>query len=310
MLLCGGLLLLAITAFFMARGLLRPPRMTDGKAAYLLNRLSPSELGLTFLPLTFTVRDESDVATSAAANSINLAAWWIPNANSDKTAILMHGYADAKVGALAWAPPFYELGYNLLLPDLRAHGESGGRLSTGGYWERHDISQLINDLRARYPDQTKHLILFGASLGAAVAVALAADRTDIEAIVMESPFTDFRRAASGHFDLLGIGLKPLHHTAIWLSERMAKASFATLRPLDLIPKSHCPILIIQGAGDPLTTLGDQTSLQQAIKSRNDGSLYWKLENIPHLMAIAADPRIYRDRLSGFLGNSRLPHTKV
>src|SRR5215212_8096050 len=135
MLLAGGLLLAALLAYLMARFLLRPPRMTDGKAAWLLKRLSPGDLGLPFTPLTFTVRDHfSD-------QPLNLAAWWIPHANpTDKTAILLHGYADAKVGALAWAPLFHELNFNILLVDLRAHGESGGAISSGGFWERDDIS--------------------------------------------------------------------------------------------------------------------------------------------------------------------------
>src|SRR5205823_10600020 len=139
----------------------------------------------------------------------------------------------------------------------------------------------------------QHVILFGASLGAAVAIALAAERSDIEAVILESPFTDFRHAAAAHFHLLGIEIPLLHRSAIALSQKMAHADFSSIRPLDLIAKSHAPILIIQGADDPLAAPQDQQQLERATSQRNDGSTYWRLENVPHLMSLAADPTTYR-----------------
>ena len=41
-------------------------------------------------------------------------------AESDRCVVLLHGYADAKVGAIAWAPMWHELGYHALAIDLRA----------------------------------------------------------------------------------------------------------------------------------------------------------------------------------------------
>src|SRR5215212_15570 len=209
-LLAGLLILLASLAYLMARFLLRPPRMSDGKAAWLLKRLTPLDLGLSFTPVNFTVRDE------LTKKSLQIAAWWMARNASSKSVILLHGYADAKVGAIAWAPMFGELGYNILALDLRAHGESGGQISSGGYWERHDLNQVINDVRARYPQQTQHLVLFGASLGAAVAVAVATERSDIDALILESPFADFRHAAAANFHLLGIEAAFLHRAAVAL----------------------------------------------------------------------------------------------
>jgi uncharacterized protein len=296
MLLAGALILLALLSFIMAWFLLRPPRMTDGKAAWILKRLTPGDLGLPFTPLTFTIRDQQ------ADQPLKIAAWWIPHNSSHKTALVLHGYADAKVGALAWAPIFHQLGYNLLLPDLRAHGESAGKITTGGYQERHDIDQVINELRARYPTESRHLILFGASLGAAVAAALAADRDDIDAVILDSPYIDFPAAASAHFDLLGIGLRPLHRAATALAQKLSGANFSTVRTIDLIHKSHSPLLLIQGQADAMTPPQHQAQFQSAISHRTDGSIYWILPQVPHLMPLAADPDAYRQRVSDFLSS--------
>src|SRR5881394_598903 len=180
-LLGAGVVLTGAAVIVMAWALLRPPRMTDGKAAWLLQRLSPGDLGLAYEEVTFAVRD---VRTGEA---LRIAAWWIPAAApSDRCVVLLHGYADAKVGAVAWAPVWHRLGYHILAPDLRAHGESGGRESTGGYFERHDVDQVISQLRAERPAATRHVVLFGVSLGAAVAAAAAALRDDVAAVVLES----------------------------------------------------------------------------------------------------------------------------
>lgn len=302
-LLAGLLILLAALAYLMARFLLRPPRMTDGKAAFLLKRLTPLDLGLSFTPLTFTVQDK------LTQKPLNLAGWWIPHNDTTRTAILLHGYADAKVGVIAWAPLFHELQYNILALDLRAHGESGGEISTAGFCERDDLNQVLNDVRARYPHQTQHLILFGASLGAAVAIALAADRTDIDAVILESPFADFQHAAAAHFHLLGIQFPLLHRIAITAAQKISHADFAAIRPLDLIEKSHAPLLIIQGQDDILTSSEDQQQLQRAVKNRPDNSQFWHPQNVPHLMSLAIDPTAYKQRIADFLSRSETSNFK-
>src|SRR5688572_8666285 len=85
-----GALLVAFTAWVIALSLLRPPRMTDGKALYVLRRMSPSDVGLTYERIDFLVRDE---ANRGSDRKIKLAGWWIPNANANgRCVVLLHGY--------------------------------------------------------------------------------------------------------------------------------------------------------------------------------------------------------------------------
>ena len=242
---CSGLLLAATLIVLMARTLLRPRRMNDGRATVVLKRLSPGDLNMPFEELSFQVRDER------TGQSLHLAAWWIPCGRSERTALLIHGYSDAKVGAIAWAPTLHALGWNVLAIDLRAHGQSEGVLSTAGYWERHDVAQIINQFRAMRPLQTQALVLFGVSLGAAVALATAALRDDIAGVIMESPFGDYRHAIAAHGQMRGLPGGAMRNAAVRVAEWMSGADFRAVRPTAIIARATCPVMVIHAGDDPL-----------------------------------------------------------
>ncbi|HVT90816.1 MAG TPA: alpha/beta fold hydrolase [Tepidisphaeraceae bacterium] len=282
-----------------AYAVMRPPRMTDGKAVYLLKRLSPGDLNMHFEEMWFKVRDES------AGQELNLAGWWIPcPGNSDKTAVLIHGYADAKVGAIAWAPTWQELGYHILAIDLRAHGESGGQYTTAGVLERHDLDQVLNQLRASRSAQSKQIVLFGASLGAMVALATAAMRDDIAAVVMDSPVLRFRDGVRAQVHLLGLPLPGMFDWTMRLAKWLCGQDFDRLNSVDLIAAMKCPVMAIQSGDDPYIDRESAGLIEAAVNRRSDG-VYWSLPDVPHLLGLEARPDEYAQRIRQFLKQNNL-----
>ena len=310
-----GAALVAFVAWKIAQSLLRPPRMTDGRAMYFLRRLSPGDVGLPFETMRFTVRDEQRARGSGNATT-DLAAWWIPNPSANgRVAMLLHGYADAKVGAVAWAPCFHQLGFNVLALDLRAHGESGGRHSTGGYFERFDVKQVIEQLSAQRPRDARRFVLFGASLGAAVALATAEliEREPLEddrliGLVLDSPFRDYARTAEAQVELLGAPTTFAMPLAVQIAQLVSGARFGDLDSARMIRELRVPILMIESGSDVLVGDYDLRALADAMRSRSHRSprdTFWRAEGTPHLLALSREPAEYQRRLAKFVGSLEL-----
>jgi fermentation-respiration switch protein FrsA (DUF1100 family) len=298
MLVLLGMLLWVATAMGMALMMLRPPRMTDGKALYLLRRLGPGDLGLAFEETSFVVRD------ARTGQTLKLAGWWMPHEEArGRCAVLLHGYSDAKVGAIAWAPMLHALRMNVLAIDLRAHGESEGTYSTGGFFERDDVNQVVNQLQAQRPEDARQVVLFGISMGAAVAAAAAAMRDDLAGVILESPFADHYQAAVVHAHLHGLP----GNGFVWAAQRFVKvftgADLREVRPVDMVGKIRCPLLVIHCADDPFVPERDAEALEAAVRARPaewGPTVYWRVEGAAHVMALCADPAEYQRRVGEFL----------
>lgn len=301
MLLAVGAGLVALVCRLMAKVLLSPPRMTDGRAAWIVKRLSPADLGMPFEEVSFVVHDER------TRGKLKIAAWWIASVGiSERCAVIVHGYADAKVGGIAWAPTFRAMGYNVLAVDLRAHGESEGTQTTAGYFERHDLSRVIDQLRAERPAATRKMVLFGVSLGAAVVGAAAAMRDDISAVIMDCPYSDYATAAQTHARANGMPGPFFQRIAIAWAEKLSGADFGACSPVKMIPSLACPLMVIHGADDLFVDPVDMDAVEAATQSRPaelGPTVYWRAAGTHHVLALRTEPNEYRRRVEAFLNEA-------
>lgn len=295
----AGVLLCVASIVLMARTLLRPRRMTDVRALVRLNRMSPADLGLPYESMAFTVHDEE------TNGRLTLATWWIPVERSDRTAILIHGYGDAKIGGIAWAPLFRSFGWNVLAVDLRAHGESGGAHTTAGFYERHDIAQVIAELRTREPAKTRSILLFGVSLGGAVALATAElcqrEGQDVAGVICDSAFADYPRAVEAHGEILGFPGGILRAGGLWFAQKLSGARFADTRPVDLVKTVRAPLLLILSGDDPFVPASDCALLEASSKQRDthQQTSVWHVPGCPHIYGYALVSDAYRERVRKF-----------
>ncbi|NLV50471.1 MAG: alpha/beta hydrolase [Clostridiales bacterium] len=109
---------------------------------------------------------------------------------SDTTVIILHGYNQNSADSAIYAPLWLDLGYNIIIPELRGHGKEESA-TTFGVWEKYDLFDLITAEGL----QDDKVIICARGIGAAAAIFLAADpnyNTDIDLIVAESVYSDLK----------------------------------------------------------------------------------------------------------------------
>ena len=168
---------------------------------FLVALLSLQESTLIFAPARLVRRTPQDLGLNAqelqirAADGEILHGWWI-RTGSDQTAIWYHGNAGNISHRLPNARRMVdELNIDIVLVDYRGYG-----LSTG----KPDENGLYLDGAAIYDAVTEHgvspenIILFGRSLGSAVAIETALHRSTGK-LVLESAFRSIPALARRHY---------------------------------------------------------------------------------------------------------------
>ncbi len=133
-----------------------------------------------------------DVSIQAADAAV-LKGWYIhPKDFNGNVVVLMHGITDNREGVAGYGKLFLDHGYAVLLPDARAHGESGGDVATYGLKESDDIHRWVSWIYARERLPVQCVYGFGESYGAALILQSLAVEPRYCAVAVESPFSSAR----------------------------------------------------------------------------------------------------------------------
>jgi len=196
--------------------------------------------------------------SALTADGVKLAGTWHPVARGDtgRTTLLLHGFAEASGAVQAQrVAALHQAGWNVAALDLRGYGRSSGTFASFGGREAGDVRVWLDTLAAG-PGRARPLlpVLWGRSMGAAIAVRAAAKDSRIQALVLESPMVDLDLAMAAWFRNRRF---PCAHLLARLvtrrAGRLAGVSLTQPRPLEAAPRVHCPVLIVHGSDDTLVT---------------------------------------------------------
>jgi hypothetical protein len=279
----------------LAEAALRPLRRPIDGAEIRLVASDAKRLHVSLEDVQITSRD-----------GILLRGWFmVPEHPNGSLVVLLHGVADNRLGVLDYAKLLVGHGYAALLPDARAHGQSGGTIATYGILEKRDIHAWIDWAERHHPPTCVYG--FGESMGAAIALQAIAEESRLCGLVAESPFATFREIA---IDRVG---QPFH-AGPWLGRSLLRAvvesgilyvrlrygiNLAEAAPQLAVARSHTPVLLIHGAEDVNIPLRHSLLLQAA----NRGVGLWVVPNAFHTGAWSASPTEFPQRLLAAL-NSR------
>ncbi|MES2439416.1 MAG: alpha/beta hydrolase [Verrucomicrobiota bacterium] len=157
------------------------------------------------------------------------------------TLIYLHGVADNRASGAGVMERFRKRGFDVIAYDSRAHGESGGDACTFGFFEKEDLRRVL-DTAGPGP-----VVLIGSSLGAAVALQLAAAEPRISAVVAAESFSDLRTVASDRAPFFFTS--GMVERAFEIAEQNGRFQIGAASPLVAAKQIKAPVLLIHGAID-------------------------------------------------------------
>ena len=136
------------------------------------------------------------------------------------------------------------MGFDVVAYDSRAHGESGGDACTYGFYEKRDLSRVLDALA------TRPVVIFGVSLGAGIALQTAADEPRIAGVIGIAPISDLRTAAIERAPFLAS--RRNIEEAFKLAEDRGKFRIDDVSPMAAAGRVKIPVILVHGAKDEET----------------------------------------------------------
>lgn len=213
------------------------------------------------------------------------------------TVLLLHGVMDSKARFFGVGQRLANRGFDVVLPDHRVHGRSGGECITYGAKEKRDVRAVVDALLA---DGTvaEPIYVFGYSMGAAVAVEYAAIDPRVRGVVAGAPYADLRSMT--------------WRLAWWLGEQkrekvLARAGeIAGFEPAEVSPESAAgkltvPLLLFHGRWD---TLVPYRQGKRVFEAANGPKRMITVDYIGHFTMLIGRDDWFADRVEELVAWSR------
>lgn len=194
--------------------------------------------------------NKKDISLISDDNLSLSATEFINNNDSHKFAILVHGYTQNKNYVFDIASHYFENGYTVIAPDLRAHGKSEGKYIGMGWLDKNDILKWISFVIK--DDPCAQIVLHGVSMGAATVMMVSGENLpeSVCAIVEDCGYTDVSTVFSSElYKRFKLPSFPIINCASLVSKIRAGYDFSEASCINQVKKSTTPILFIHGTND-------------------------------------------------------------
>jgi len=232
----------------------------------------------------------------AGDSRVNIEGWYMPVDSAKGTVILIHGLGGNKSMLLKQAYEFRYFGFNVMLIDLRAHGNSGGHVTKLGYAESEDV-KLAYDYLSKKGE--KNIILYGISLGATVIVKAVYDyNLSPSRIILEIPFESQEKLFAKRGKFLGFPEEPFGMlVTFWASIERGFNAF-NQHTSRYAEKVQCPVLLLCAARDKIVSPAETDAIFRHIASREKKIV--EFENMQHEIILNKDTQEWRRQIALFI----------
>lgn len=223
---------------------------------------------------------------------------YVVTQNSNKWAIVVHGYGGSGKLMSDKSKYFYDMGYNVLIPDLRGHGKSEGDYIGMGWKDRLDIISWINFIIKENPNA--EIVLHGTSMGAATVLMTSGENlpSNVKAIVADCAYTSAWDEFSYQLETyLKVPSYYILNVTNMVTKLKAGYSLKEASALECVKKATVPILFIHGDKDKFVPYSMMDKLYDATNSPKEKLT---IEGGEHANSDLVSPFLYWLTLEDFL----------
>ena len=227
-----------------------------------------------------------DTVHLIAADGKKLEAWYMKADSAKGTVILFHGLNSNKGNVLGEAFEFNSFGYNTMLVDMRAHGNSEGIVNTLGYNESEEVKLAFDHISKK---GEKNIVLWGMSLGAVI-ITKAIWQYDLkpQKIILEMPFDRLQDHIRARARISGFPGEPFgFFVTFWTGVEHGYWAYGH-RTSRYVKKISCPVLLQWGNNDEYVLKKETERIFAAINStKKQLEIYAGAGHVPLVAANAS-----------------------
>lgn len=234
-------------------------------AAFLLRRGFHRRLHQDLRPSRDPINDSNEsnqhhyqTVRFKTTRGLMLEGWWICATQAHGHVILTHGWGANRKALQPLVPLLVSAGWNVLLFDVRNHGNSDEDSFSSMPRFAEDIDAAIAWLHQTHEQHP--IALIGHSVGAAATLLAASRRNDLSAVVSLSSFAHPADMMKRWLADKGIPYFPVGWYVLRYVERVIGHTFDSIAPMKTIQQVQCPILLVHGESDTIIPIVDAHQL--------------------------------------------------
>lgn len=233
-------------------------------------------------------------------DNLKLHGYFLENKGSNKYALICHGYTSKAHDMVASSKRFYDLGFNILAPDARAHGQSEGNIRGMGWLERNDILLWLNEIIKA--DENAEIILYGVSMGGATVMMVSGEELpeNVKCIVEDCGYSSVWDEFYVQIqEMVHLKPFPLLNIASVVTSIRGGYNFKEASATNQVAKCKVPMLFIHGDNDMFVPFRMLDIVYEAAQCEKEKLV---VEGASHAMSSAVNPDLYWETIENFIGN--------
>lgn len=220
--------------------------------------------------------------------------------DSNKVIIIHHGYTANHYVCLQFLDIFFEQKFNILLVDMRSHGNSEGMYITYGYKEQKDLDKWVDLIRNKI-GENGIIGIHGQSMGGATVLMYGGNYSGkIDFVIADCAYSNGKEILKFQFKSADVPFFPIYNIVNRECIRKCGFDMNKISPIDDIKDNEIPVLFVHGTGD---TVVPYTMSEEMFKVKKGNKN--KLLIIPdaiHVGAYSKDKKAYIKAVKEFIEN--------